>query len=127
MTYVPRNTHLYNQAIEVLKLSRSVSNYLVYDLAHLKKDGSEDPCVYFTGDIVRQSDSLAPEILKAENQAFQDDRLKHAASLDQLTSSLYRTCERLERAESNGKDFVRILRREIRKFRKLQHKWMMTL
>ena len=70
---------------------------------------------------------LLRKILKAENQAFQDDRLKHAASLDQLTSSLYRTCERLERAESNGKDFVRILRREIRKFRKLQHKWMMTL
>ncbi|HAX16653.1 MULTISPECIES: hypothetical protein [Leeuwenhoekiella] len=127
MTYIPRNTHLYNQAIEILRLSRSVSNYLVYDLAHLKKDGSEDPYVYFTGDIVRQSDSLAPEILKAENMAFQDDRLKQAASIERLTSSLYRTCERLERAESNGKDFVRILRREIRKFRKLQHKWMMTL
>ena len=127
MSYTPRNTRLYNQAIEILKLSRSISNYLVYDLAHLQNNGSENPFVYFTGDIVRQSDSLAPEILKAESQAFQDDRLRHAESLDQLTTSLYRTCERLERAESNGKDFVRILRREVRKFRRLQHKWMMTL
>jgi len=127
MSYTPRNTRLYNQAIEILKLSCSVSNYLVYDLAHLQNNGNENPFVYFTGDIVRQSDSLAPEILKAESQVFQDDRLKHAESLDRLTTSLYRTCERLERAESNGKDFVRILRREVRKFRRLQHKWMMTL
>ena len=127
MSSTPRNTRLYNQAIEILRLSRSISNYLVYDLAPLESNGSENPYVYFTGDIVRHSDSLAPEIIKAESQTFQDDRLKYAASLDRLTRSLYATCERLERAESNGKDFVRLLRIEVRKFRKLQHKWMMSL
>ena len=127
MAYTPLNSKLYNQAQEILKLSRSISNYLVYDLAHLQSNGSENPYVYFTGDIIRHSDSLAPEILKAESHIFQDDRIKHAQSLERLTHRLYHTCERLERAESNGKDFINILRIELRKFRKLQRKWMMTL
>ena len=125
--YTPATNKLYNQAQEILRLSRSISSYLIYDLAQLQSNGSENPYVYFTGDIVRHSDSLAPEILKAESQVFQDDRLKHAASLERLTSRLYSTCERLERAESNGKDFITVLRLELRKFRRLHRKWMMTL
>lgn len=127
MRYTPLNSKLYNQAQEILKLSRSISAYLVYDLAPLQNNGSENPYVYFSGDIVRDSDCLAPEILKAESQIFQDDRLRYAASLERLTSRLYSNCERLERAESNGKDFLNILRLELRKFRRLQRKWMMTL
>ena len=127
MSTAPKNLNLYNKALEIFKLSRHVSSYLIDDLAHLDAQGNEHEAVYFTGDIIRHSDALAPEILKIENQAFQDDRIRHARGLELLTHRLYKTCERLERAESSGRDFVVMLRSELKKFRRMQHSWIVTL
>jgi len=127
MNLQPKNKRLYQKAREIFTLSRSVSNYLVEDLTPLQRNGDENPHVYFTGDIIRQSDALAPHIINAENQTFQDDRIRHANSLIRITNKLYKNCERLEQAESNGKEFVTLLRKELRKFRKLQRSWVMSL
>jgi len=70
---------------------------------------------------------LVSKIIKAENQLSQDDRIKHAISLKSVTNKLYQKCERLEHSESNGKDFVRLLRKEIKKFKRLQQSWMLSL
>jgi hypothetical protein len=118
---------LYQKAMEIFTISRSISHYFVDDLNYLQKNGSENPSVYFTGDIVMQSISLAPEILKAESQPLTEDKHKYAASVTRLTNLLYKNCERLERTQSNGRDFLPVLRKELRKFRKLQRTWMMTL
>lgn len=123
----PNTIKLYKQALEILQLSRSISNYLVQDLVSLQNDGRENPFIYFTGDIIRQSDSLAPGIIKAESQIFQDERIKHALSLKRLTNHLYTNCERLEKSESNGKDFLILLRKELKKFKRLQNRWMTSL
>ncbi|WP_103864841.1 hypothetical protein [Aquimarina sp. I32.4] len=123
----PRNKRLYKKALEIFTLSRSISNYLVHDLSTLQHNGNENPHIYFTGDIIRQSDALAPKIIKAENQAYQDERIKQATSLIHITNRLYKNCERLEQSESNGKEFLILLRRELRKFRRLQRLWMMSL
>ncbi|WP_310993863.1 hypothetical protein [Aequorivita marina] len=123
------NSHsaIYNKALDIFSLSRSISNYLIQDLAHLQSNGSEDPNIYFTGDIVQQSVSLGPEILKAESQPFSEEKHKYAASVMRLSNLLYKNCERLERVNSNGKDFLPLLRNELQKFRKLQHTWRLTL
>ena len=118
---------IYEKAQEIFALSRNISQYFGHDLSNLNDDGTEDTNIYFSGDIVQQSVSLAPEILKAENQPFSDEKQKHVASLTRLTNLLYTNCERLERSHSNGKDFLPILRKELKKFRKLQRSWMMTL
>lgn len=118
---------IYNKAIEIFTLSRSISTYLIDDFISNSVGYEEHPGLYFSGDIIQQSNSLAPEILKAETHPFQEDRIKHIASLEKLTISLTRNCERLENFPSNGKDFLPILRKELKKFRKLQRTWMLTL
>ena len=118
---------LHRKAMEIFTLARNVSAYIVQDLAQLEPNGTENPNIYFTGDIVQQSVSLAPEILKAESQAFAEEKFKSAASVTRLANMLYKNCERLEGADSNGKDFLPLLRSEIKKFRKLQRTWMLTL
>ena len=115
------------KAIDIFTLSRHISDNLIHDLAPLRKNGSEDPNIYFTGDIVQQSISLAPEILKAESKVFSDDKHKHVESLSQLTNVLYDNCERLEKSNSRGKEFLPLLRKELKKFKKLQRIWMLTL
>lgn len=118
---------VYKKAIDIIMLSRSISTYLNQDLAYLNADGSEDTHIYFSGDIVQQSTNLAPEIINAERERYSDKKHKHLESLDQLTNRLYTNCKRLERSNSNGRDYLPMLRYELRKFRKLQRSWMMTL
>ncbi len=118
---------VYRQAIEILNISRHISNYLVQDLAALKQNGKEDQDIYFSGDIVQQSISLVPNILRAESEPFAEEKHKYAASVTRLTNLLYKNCERLELSNSNGKEFLRILRFELKKFRRLQRIWKLTL
>lgn len=118
---------IYKKAVEIFDLSQNISTYLSDDLSGLKEDGSEDSNIYFSGDIIQQSISLAPEIANAELQRYSDRKHKHLASLKRLTNLLYKNSYRLERSNSNGKDFLPILRSELRKFKKLQRSWMLTL
>ncbi len=118
---------VYKKALEIFALSQNISSYLNNDLSVLKPDGSEDQDIYFSGDIVQQSVSLAPEILNAELQRFSDKRHQHVASLKKLTNKLYKNTHRLERSNSNGKDFLPLLRSELKKFKKLQRSWMLSL
>ncbi len=118
---------IYKQAMQIFVLSRSISTYLSQDLSYLYEDGQEDKNIYFSGDIVQQSVSLAPEIINAELHRHTDKKHKHAASVRRLTNRLYRNCKRLETCNSNGKDYLPLLRRELKKFRQLQNTWMLTL
>ena len=118
---------VYQKAIDIIVLSRSISTYLNQDLNYLDADGKEDNDIYFSGDIVQQSTNLAPEIINAERERCSDKKHKHLESLDRLTTLLYSNCRRLERSNSNGRDYLPILRGELKKFRKLQRSWMMTL
>lgn len=118
---------IYKKAIEIFALSQSISSYLNHDLSQLKPDGSEDSNIYFSGDIVQQSISLAPEIANVELERFTEKRHKHIATLKRLTNKLYRNSYRLEKSNSNGKDFLPILRSELKKFKQLQRTWLLTL
>ena len=118
---------IHKKALEIFTLSSQISKYLVPDLAPLQTNGFEDPNIYFTGDIVQQSNSLVPEIIQAESKTFSEEKHKHVLSLSHLTNVLYKNCERLEHSHSNGKEFLPLLRNELKKFKKLQHIWMLTL
>tara|TARA_R110000796_G_scaffold158144_2_gene274881 strand:+ start:90 stop:506 length:417 start_codon:yes stop_codon:yes gene_type:complete len=118
---------VYKKAMDIIVLSRSISTYLSQDLSYLNSDGSEDEHIYFTGDIVQQSTNLAPEIINAEQESCSAKKYKHLESLDRLTTRLYSNCRRLEKSNSNGRDYLPILRGELRKFRKLKNHWMLTL
>lgn len=118
---------IYKKALEIIILSRSISTYLNQDLCYLSENGKEDNNIYFSGDIVQQSTSIAPQIIKAEQERFSDKKHKHIASVKRLTNMLYQNCKRLESCNSNGKDYLPILRKELIVFKKLQHTWMLTI
>jgi hypothetical protein len=116
---------IYIKAEEIFSLSQKISKYLHYDLSDLKLDGSENDSIYFTGDIIQQSESLAPNIISAELDT--DKKHVYAETLDWLIFRLNATCKRLEKVNSNGRDFIPVLRSELKKFRKLQRSWMLNL
>lgn len=121
------NLAFYKKALEIGSLSKVISGYLRADLSELKPNGHEDTNIYFSGDIIRQSDSLAPEIMKAEHEPFSEQKQKHAETLKWLTNRLSINCSRLEKCNSDGREFMSILKRELQKFKKLQKNWMLTI
>ena len=118
---------IYQKAKDIFVLSHNISTYLRDDLMLLDHEGNESEYIYFSGDIVQQSNSLAPHILKAELEVFQENRHKHVTSVRKLTNRLYRNCVRLEKSNSNGKDYLKVLKSELKKFNKLQKTWALTL
>jgi len=96
-------------------------------MAGTGSDGLESDLIYVSGDLVQQSFNLAPAIIKAEKQRHSEAKYQHLERLDRLTFRLIKSCKRLERANSNGRDFLPILRAEVKKFRRLQRRWMLTL
>ena len=97
------------------------------DLSSLNPYGQEDELIYFSGDIVQHSYHLGPEIIKAEALRHSEDKYKHIESLNKLTFRLIQSCKKLEHSKSRSKDFLPILKKEVSKFRRLQHQWMLTL
>jgi hypothetical protein len=118
---------LYQKAIEILVLSRNIATYLNQDLSYLRHDGSEDSNIYFSGDIIQQSESLVPEIEKAQAELCSYKKHKHLDALERLTHRLHLNCNRLQQCNSDGKDYLPILQIELKKFKRLQRSWMMTL
>lgn len=118
---------LYYKALEILTLSRHMSYLFCEDLIGSESYGPEDEKIYFTGDIVQQSYNLAPEILRAENQPYAEDKRRYAQRIKQLTKKLLYTCDRLENSPIQSKEFLPLFRQELRQFRKLQRTWTLML
>lgn len=118
---------IYHKALDILKLSRHASFTFADDLCAMQNNGQEHPGIYFTGDMIQQSVCLAPEILKAEEQTYSEDKRRYAKRVRRLTRLLLATCERIEKSPIQSKDFLLLLRREIKAFKKLQLTWLLTL
>ena len=117
----------YKKAVEIGSLSKMISGYLTADLSVLKPNGREDDSIYFSGDIIRQSDSLAPHIMRVEQERYSEQKYQHVESIRGLTNRLFKNCRRLEKCNSDGREFLSILKIELRKFKKLQKNWMLTI
>ena len=118
---------LYRKAKEIIHLTRNISDYLIPEMAVLNEKETEDSKIYFTGDIIRQSLSLIPNIENAEKAEISDSKMNYVVAVSRLTDILYRNCERLEHSSCKGTEFVKVLRGELKKFRKLQYVWKLTI
>lgn len=125
--YLNFNSAIYVKALEIGSLTKKISDYLQADLAPLTKLGTEDPNIYFSGDIIQHSVSLSTEILKAEQATHSEKKYHHVYTLKWLTHRLNQNCNRLEQCNSNGRDFMFILKKELKKFKKLQKQWMINI
>ncbi|MFD0861457.1 hypothetical protein ACFQ1M_04510 [Sungkyunkwania multivorans] len=118
---------VYKKAIEIFSLSRRIASYLTYDKDLLQMEFSKERVDHEAGDLVMQSLGLAPSIAAVQTQQSYLLKMQHAQSLRKLTIGIGKLCERLEASSAEGKEFLQLLRKELKKFRKLQRDWMATL
>ena len=70
---------------------------------------------------------LVPKIVEAESEENPSLKLKYAKSIRYLIDILYQDCLSLEQTKINGKDFVKILRKELILLKKMHIRYVKSL
>ncbi len=119
--------YLYQKALEIFKLSRQVAAYITDDKDVISMYRSGKKTDNYADNLVMNAFRLAPKIAETEVQDNPHVKLKHARSLRYFIDRLYQDCLKLERSKINGSDFVRMLRRELRLFKKAHKLYVSSL
>ncbi len=77
----------------------------------------------YSDKLIMTSLGLAPKIAMAETSPDINVKLASLSSLEKTTASLIHYCEKLEIRSQQGREFLSLLRQEIKKFGHLQTKW----
>ncbi|WP_255462740.1 hypothetical protein [Galbibacter sp. BG1] len=118
---------VYKKAIHIFKLSRQIVEYLRGDTSVLELHKSQNQKDIYSDKLIMTSLGLAPKIAMAETSPDLNVKLASLSSLEQTTAALIQYCEKLELKSGKGKEFLHLLRTEIKKFGHLQSKWAVSI
>ena len=110
---------IYRKAIDIFKLSRQVVSYISYDKDVLALHKSKCQIDQYANNIVMDALGLAPKIAETESQKNPSTKLKYAKSLGLFIDRIYHNSKMLENTKTQGKDFLKLLRKELIHLREL--------
>jgi hypothetical protein len=117
----------YKKSLDIFKLTRSIAAYLTNDKTVLSMYASRNMVDKYADRLVMNSLVLAPKIAETECLTNPVLKLSYAKSLQQIIDILYLDCISLERAKIQGKDFVKMLRKEIKLLQKMHKNYVKSL
>lgn len=120
------NSKFYNKSLEIKKISKKISDYIIFEFSN-STDYSKNTILFYSGDIVQQSDIISEEIIKAQVSLISENKNSHIKTIQWLIFRLIQTSKRIENSCSNSKDYISILVKEINKFKLLKKSWLLTL
>ena len=110
---------IYRKSLDIFKLSRHVASYVTDDKGIISMYRSGSKSDNYADNLVMNAFRLVPKIVETEIQKNPEVKLKYAKSLRYFIDRLYQDCLKLESLKIQGKDFVKLLRRELKKLRKI--------
>jgi len=118
---------IYQKSLDIFKLSRHVASYVTddKDMISMYRSGSKSD--NYADNLVMNAFRLVPKIVETEIQENPILKLRYAKSLRYFIDCLYQDCLKLESLKIQGKDFVKLLRRELKKLRKIHRHYVNTL
>lgn len=119
--------NIYKKSLDIFNLSRRIASYITDDKSMLSMYSSVERSDRYADSIVMNSLGLVPEIVKTESEQNPRLKLKYAKSLHHFIDVLYQDCLRLERTRIQGKDFVRMLRKELILLRRMHRRYVKSL
>tara|TARA_R110001583_G_scaffold82774_1_gene219283 strand:+ start:17323 stop:17721 length:399 start_codon:yes stop_codon:yes gene_type:complete len=118
---------IYKKSIDIFKLSRQIASYVTNDKDVISMYRSGCKSDNYADNLVMNAFRLVPKIVEAETQENPRVKLKYAKSLRFFIDRLYQNCLQLENTKIQGKDFVIMLRRELKKLRKIHRNYVSSL
>lgn len=122
-----RKVPVYRKALSLCHMSREIASYVTYnkDLLHLYKSNSLRDNM---ADALLTDAILIPQqIAQAERTECLAVRLKSASFVNVMTGNILSYLNGLEKDGVKEKEYLNLLRKEIRSFRKSFKKWRKSL
>ena len=118
---------IYQKSLDIFKLSRYIASYITYDTDILSMYTSKNYLYKYADKLVIDALGLVPKIVEAENETNQIQKLKYAKSLRFFIDRLSMNTKHLETKKSNGSDFLKLLRIELKKLRIIHKQYVHSL
>ena len=119
--------NIYQKSLDIFNLSRRIATYISDDKSILSMYASVERSDRYADSLVMNSLGLVPKIIKTEIEKNPRLKLKCAKSLHHFIDVIYQDCLRLERTRIQGKDFVRVLRKELILLRRMHRRYVKSL
>ena len=118
---------IYKKSMDIFKLSRQIASYVTDDKDVISMYRSGCKSDNYADNLVMNAFRLVPKIVEAETQENPRVKLRYARSLRYFIDRLHQNCLQLENTKIQGKDFVKMLRRELKKLRKIHSNYVSSL
>jgi hypothetical protein len=118
---------IYQKSLDIFKLSRRIADYISYDKNILDLQKSKRKEYRYASHIVLDALGLAPKIAETELEKNPSVKLKYAKSLSKFIDRIYSNSLKLEKTRAQGKDFIKLLRKELIQLRELHMHYVNSL
>lgn len=118
---------IYKKALDIFKLSRHVATYITDDKDIISMYRSGNKSDIYADNLVMNAFRLVPKIVEAETEVSPQKKLNYAKSLHYFIDKIYNDCVKLENVVSHGKDFLKMLRVELKSMRKIHSRYLNSL
>jgi len=118
---------IYKKSIDIFKLSRRVASYITDDKDIITMYRSGTKSDNYADNLVINAFRLVPKIVETESQENYRLKLKYAKSLRYYIDRLYKNCLQLEKTKIQGKEFVKLLRKELTSLYKIHKRYVNSL
>ena len=118
---------IYQKSLYIFKLSRHIASYISNDKSVLAMYLSMNKIDKYADNLVMNALGLVPKIVETECQENPGLKLKYAVSLRYFIDRLYQNCLQLESTKIQGKDFVKLLRKELENLRQIHKNYVKSL
>ena len=125
--YSLRQSVIYQKSIDIFRLTRSIAAYVTNEKNIQSMYMSTKESDRYANNLVMDSLGLVPKIAEIEIQQNPILKLKYAKSLQYFIDNLYKNCIKLEATKIHGKDFVRMLRKELILLKKIHSRYVKSL
>lgn len=118
---------VYRKALELSEISRHIVSYVSFNKDLLKLYQSNSLRDIIAGSLLTDTTLISKKIAQVEYSKSYAERIKTATFINIMIRNLNSYCTGLEQDGVKEKEYLQLLRQEIRSFRKTFKKWRKSL
>ncbi len=118
---------IYKKAVDLCTLSRELASFVSYNKNMLTLYQSKSHRDHIADSLITDAILIPQQIARAETSSSPGDRLKSATFIGIMLRNINSYCNGLEQDGLREKEYLNLLRREIRLFRKSFKQWRKSI
>ncbi len=122
-----RSVPVYRKALELCKMSREIASYVTFNKDLLKLYKSNSLRDIIADSLLTDAILIPQKIAQTEFTVSNDERIKNVSYINIMIQNINSYCTGLEKDGVKEKEYLNLLRKEIRSFRKSFKKWTGSL